>query len=169
MPGKRSMKICQALQQTVALILLSLCGGSAALAAPIDLPQTGQTTCYDSAGGVIDCTNTGQDGDWKAGVPWSNPRFVSGTGLEAECMVDRLTGLMWSKNANLAGVKKSWLGAISYANDLTYCGHSNWHLPNVNELESLIDAEVANSSAKRYKIGGLRYSIGLRPGYDSFP
>jgi hypothetical protein len=32
----------------------------------IDLSKTGQTTCYDSAGNVIACPGTGQDGDVQA-------------------------------------------------------------------------------------------------------
>jgi len=36
----------------------------------------------------------------------ANPRFVSGTGTESDCMIDKLTGLMWPKNGNLAGEKR---------------------------------------------------------------
>lgn len=43
------------------------------LAGTVDLPETEQTTCYDSAGAVINCTGTGQDGDIKAGVAWPSP------------------------------------------------------------------------------------------------
>ncbi|HPB38740.1 MAG TPA: hypothetical protein PK125_11350, partial [Syntrophorhabdus sp.] len=34
----------------------------------IELPQTGQITCYSSSGNPIPCDNTGQDGDFIAGV-----------------------------------------------------------------------------------------------------
>ncbi len=33
-----------------------------------DFPATGQTTCFDSAGDVIDCAGTGQDGEIQAGA-----------------------------------------------------------------------------------------------------
>ncbi len=39
-----------------------------ALAGTIDLPQTGQTKCYDTAGVEIACAGTGQDGEIRAGV-----------------------------------------------------------------------------------------------------
>jgi hypothetical protein len=35
--------------------------------------KTGQTTCYDTAGTVITCTGTGQDGEFQAGAPGSEP------------------------------------------------------------------------------------------------
>ena len=38
------------------------------LAGTIDLPQTGQTKCYDTSGTEIACAGTGQDGEIQAGV-----------------------------------------------------------------------------------------------------
>ena len=112
------------------------------MAGVVDLPKTGQTTCYDTAGNVIACPYTGQDGDIQAGVPWPTPRFT----VSGDCVTDNLTGLMWTKNANLPGVYKTWQQALDYANGLSLCGHTDWRLPNVNELESLINAEQSNSA-----------------------
>jgi hypothetical protein len=62
----------------------------------VALPETGVIRCTDGTGATIDCANTGQDGDLKAGMAWSNPRFtVDGTG---NCITDNLTGLMWVRN-----------------------------------------------------------------------
>ena len=36
---------------------------AAVSAAAINLPQTGQTTCFDQAGSTRTCTGTGEDGD----------------------------------------------------------------------------------------------------------
>ncbi len=112
----------------------------------ISLPQTGQTKCYDSAGAEIPCADTGQDGEIQAGVTWPDPRFSSGTGTEADCITDNLTGLIWQKNGNLGGAM-TWNNAIDYANNFNLCGYSDWRLPNVNELESLVNAGVSNTSA----------------------
>src|SRR4030065_25911 len=49
--------------------------GTAALAGTVELPQTGQTKCYDTAGTEIACAGTGQDGEIQAGVAWPDPRF----------------------------------------------------------------------------------------------
>lgn len=111
-----------------------------AYAAPADLPKTGQTTCYDAAGAVVACTSTGQDGELQKGVAWPSPRFtVDGTG---DCVTDNLTGLMWVKNPD--STLRNWASAMTYANNLTLCGYDDWRLPNVNELESLLNAEQAN-------------------------
>ena len=110
------------------------------LAATIQLPQTGQTKCYDTTGAEIDCAGTGQDGEIRAGVAWPNPRFTIGAGTESECVTDNLTGLMWARNGNLPNGTMTWYQAIDYANNLNLCGYSDWRLPNVNELESLINA-----------------------------
>jgi Protein of unknown function (DUF1566) len=114
-------------------------------AAPADLPETGQTTCADTAGTATPCADTGQDGDLKAGVAWPSPRFVVGTGATAACVTDNLTGLMWVGAPSVS--VDTWANALTSANDLTLCGFSDWRLPNINELESLVNSEVANQAA----------------------
>ena len=113
-------------------------------AAPADLPKTGQTTCYDATGAVIACTGTGQDGELKAGMVWPNPRFVVGTGTATSCVTDTLTGLMWVRTPNTTA---TWNNALINANGLSLCGFTDWRLPNINELKSLVNSEAANPSA----------------------
>ncbi|MFZ3065764.1 MAG: DUF1566 domain-containing protein [Nitrospirota bacterium] len=123
------------------MIVMVLAAG-VAYAAPADLPKTGQTTCYDAAGTVIACTSTGQDGELKRGIAWPSPRFtVDGTGL---CVTDNLTGLMWVRTPDIT--LRTWANALTYANGLSLCGYDDWRLPNVNELESLLNAERANTA-----------------------
>ena len=117
-------------------------GGPAPHQTSVVLPETGQTTCYNTTGTVITCAGTGQDGELRAGVSWPSPRFTVGTGVTVDCVTDNLTGLMWvrSPSTNV----DTWPNALTSANDLTLCGFSDWRLPNVNELESLVNSEVAN-------------------------
>jgi hypothetical protein len=115
-----------------------------AQAAPADLPETGQTSCYTAAGVVTACATTRQDGDLKAGVAWPIPRFVVGTGAMFDCVTDNLTGLMWVKTPS--AVNATWANALTSANNLTLCGFSDWRLPNVNELESLVNSEAPNQA-----------------------
>ncbi len=105
----------------------------------VALPKTGQSSCYDAIGNAIPCAGTGQDGDIKAGVSWPNPRFVVGTGTEAACVADKLTGLMWVQAPST--VPDTWIAAVTSANNLVLCGFSDWRLPNVNELESLVNTQ----------------------------
>ena len=110
---------------------------------PISLSKTGQTTCYDSSGNVIACAGTGQDGEIQAGVAWPNPRFT--VSADDYCVTDNLTGMMWVRSPDSA--TRTWQQSLDYANGLNLCGYTDWRLPNVNELESLINVEQPNSSA----------------------
>jgi hypothetical protein len=114
-----------------------------AFAGTIQLPQTGQTICWDEYGSVIPCTGTAQDGELQLGVPWPSARFYdNGNGT----VTDSLTGLMWTKNANLAGSTMTWYQAVDYCNNLIQGGYTDWRLPNVNELESLTNEDEPNSA-----------------------
>ncbi len=108
------------------------------------LPQTGQTTCYDAAGTAIACAGTGQDGDLLLGLTWPDPRFVSNSD---QTVTDKLTGLIWSKDANPDGGTKTWQEGLDYIKTLNsqkYLGYSDWRLPNVNEIKSLVNQQQSN-------------------------
>jgi hypothetical protein len=109
----------------------------------VNLPQTGQTICYDTAGTVIPCAGTGQDGEIRAGAAWPNPRFS----VNGDCVTDNLTGLMWPKDGNIPNGVMNWNGAIDFANNLTLCGYSDWRLPNWNELQSLLNFDQLDPGA----------------------
>lgn len=117
--------------------------------------QTGQTTCSNASGTVISCSGTGQDGDIKAGVIWQNPRF---TDNDNQTVTDSLTGLIWVKDANPMQSRDvsfdvdgtagdgavTWQHAIDYItrlNNESYLGFNDWRLPNVKELESLLNKQ----------------------------
>lgn len=112
----------------------------------VELPRTGQTSCYDAYGSSIACVGTGHDGATLAGVPLVSPRFTNhGNGT----VTDHMTGLMWSQNANLPASTKTWQQALDYVagmNAGTYAnfGYTDWRLPNVVESLSLVNHE--NSS-----------------------
>jgi hypothetical protein len=111
----------------------------------ISLPKTGQTKCYATSGNEIPCSGTGQDGEIQAGVAWPDPRFsVSG-----DYVTDNLTGLIWTKDANLPNGTKTWQQALDYVagmNAGTYpnYGYTDWRLPNRKELYSLMDFSQYN-------------------------
>jgi hypothetical protein len=61
-------------------------------------------------------------------------------------VTDKATGLMWMKvdsgklkaGKNKDG-KLNWQEALDWAEDLEYAGYSDWRLPNVKELQSIVD------------------------------
>jgi len=120
---------------------------SIAFAAGPVLPQTGETGCWDTFGGAIDCSGTGQAGDQQTGMPWPSPRFTDNAN---GTVTDNLTGLIWLKNANCFGTQ-AWATAVASANTLAKgaCGLTDgstagqWRLPNVLELHSLVNDQQA--------------------------
>lgn len=52
-------------------------------------------------------------------------------------ITDNATGLMWMQNDNGTGIQ--WDSALSYAEKYTYAGHSDWRLPDIKELQSIVD------------------------------
>jgi hypothetical protein len=113
---------------------------------PIQLPRTGQTTCYSITGTLIDCLTTGQDGEYQKGAAWPNPRFISDVD---ECLTDTLTGLMWDRDANRPNIGKTWSEALAYVAGINsgggLCGFHDWRLPNVNEIQTLVNSEPGNN------------------------
>ena len=101
---------------------------------------TGQTQCWDESGVIIDCADTGQDGELQAGVPSPEPRFTdNGNGR----VRDNLTGLIWLKNANCFGEQSS-ANARQAAQQLAspQCDLTDgsvaddWRLPNVRNCKA---------------------------------
>ncbi len=104
------------------------------------IPATGQSCCYDPKGDVIPCEGTGQDGEFRFGFPWPYPRFE----VADDMVIDRLTGLGWSRCADLADGPVDWVGAFATVENLNRHAKGNvrWRLPNINELESLVDCST---------------------------
>ena len=139
-------------------VIIVNCGGQntppSATTTVAAVPKTGQTICYDASGGVIFCADTGQDGELLKGAAWPSPRF---TDNGDQTITDNLTGQMWTLDGYAPGpagcdpgMSKSWQDALDYVaclNTNNYLGHNDWHLPNVHELESLINIGEADPSA----------------------
>jgi len=107
------------------------------------LPATGQTQCYDRFGNVIACGSAdypGQDGFYQAGCPTAGRFTDNGDGT----VTDNRTGLMWQKKTALGTYM--WQEALKYCENLSLAGHDDWRLPNVRELQSIVDYGRRNPS-----------------------
>jgi len=97
------------------------------------LPKTGQTTSYE----------TGDDGTYQKG--WSGTRFTNNTD---GTITDNATGLMWVQDGTGLGCNNgstlAWAAAITFAEGLDFAGYSDWRLPNVKELQSIVDYGTYN-------------------------
>ncbi len=56
-----------------------------------------------------------------------------------DIVTDTSTGLQWQDNADAKNNTRTWEGAIDYCENLTLGGYSDWRLPNINELKSIVD------------------------------
>lgn len=106
------------------------------------IPDTGQTLCYDITGivgfessGIIDCSGTGQDGEYSA-----NPMSLTNNGNGT--VTDNVTGLVWEQ-ADTGG-SRHWEDASNYCSTLLLGGLSDWRLPTVKELISLANYGTHN-------------------------
>lgn len=52
-------------------------------------------------------------------------------------ITDLATGLMWQQADD--GISRNWEDALAYAENLSLAGHTDWRLPNIKELHSLVD------------------------------
>jgi hypothetical protein len=58
-------------------------------------------------------------------------------------VTDTNTGLVWQQDGS---TYNTWEEALSYCENLTLAGYNDWRLPNVNELQSIVDYTQYNPS-----------------------
>lgn len=68
-------------------------------------------------------------------------------------ITDNATDLMWTKYDNGQGVY--WEDALAYAENATVAGHSDWRLPNVKELQSILDYTRSPSTSNSAAIDAI--------------
>ena len=113
--------------------------------------DTGQTQCYDNLN-VIPCPNEGeafygQDAQNTENTPAYQDNN-DGT------VTDLVTGLVWAASPDLNGDgvinvndKLTYEEALAYADSFDLAGYSDWRLPTIKELYSLIDFNGTDPSA----------------------
>ena len=61
-------------------------------------------------------------------------------------VTDTETGLMWQQDE----AYMNWESALSYCENLELAGYNDWRLPNINELQSLVDYSTYNPAIDTY-------------------
>lgn len=125
--------------------LICSCGGDGVTVA--GLLETGQSNCWPRNDAVspvplTPCAGTGEDGEFLKGAARQFEDNGDGT------ITDLKTSLMWEKLYNDNSVLHDydnfsylWEGAFKKVDDLNadnFAGHSDWRLPNIRELDSLV-------------------------------
>jgi len=103
--------------------------------------DTGQNTCYDNSD-EITCPNEGSDFYGQDAQYYGNqPSYVdNGDGT----VTDLITGLMWQQDP---GEKMTYSQAVEGASSFNLAGYTDWRLPAIKELYSLIDFRGTDPSA----------------------
>jgi len=130
---------------------------------PSLLPATGVTKCYDDlrmqladdpdrSASEIPCAQSGilggQDGFYQAGcsLDATSRFFIDERGSMGDTtddtVTDNCTGLMWQRDnpdgqGGLPLMK--WCDALDYCETLDLGGHMDWRMPNIVELQSIVD------------------------------
>jgi len=82
-------------------------------------------------------------------------------------VTDNTTGLQWQDDVNIS---KNWTDAIAYCeNNVSLGGHTDWRLPNINELYSVTDRGKRNpamNSAFQNVVSDLYWSSSTVVGYE---
>jgi hypothetical protein len=66
-----------------------------------------------------------------------------------EIVYDSETNLSWQDDVSVKSVKKTWVDAKSYCKNLNFAGYSDWFLPTISQLESLVDTNRYNPAIKK--------------------
>lgn len=117
---------------------------TAGLSSPI--ADTEQTTCYDNSEG-IDCPESGAFYGQDAQIDGNAQSYTDNGG---DTVTDNVTGITWTKSPDLDGIgnndgvitsddKLSSSAGAAACEALELAGYSDWQLPNVKQLYSLMN------------------------------
>ena len=68
--------------------------------------------------------------------------------LASDVVTDSKTGLMWQDNSAAKYTQRDWQGALDFCEKLHLAGHDDWRLPNIKELENVIELSKIREKLK---------------------
>jgi len=131
MRSKRNIRLAVSIFIAIAMALI-LPGLS--IAGSLDPPAS----AVDASGNPVPTMTTPPT--WNQKLPASE-RFE--LVLDGAGVLDKETGLVWEKSPLTE--EYTWFYAIYHCSDLNVGGRKGWHLPTVEQLESLVDTSVSGS------------------------
>ena len=98
--------------------------------------STGHSSYFgETKSAYVRCVRGGYQG---SPVGTFDPFVIIGT--DDPTVIHKTTGLEWQKTFETG---MTWQQSMAYCENLDYAGHTDWRLPNVKELQSLINNELA--------------------------
>ena len=99
-----------------------------------------------------------------------------------EIVIDTSTNLIWQDNNDTSLITKTWTNTISYCESLSLGGYQDWKLPNINELQSLVDINAYNPAisdtfqnivslkywSSTAKSSSFSWYVNFQHGYDDY-
>jgi len=74
------------------------------------------------------------------GDEWNSvSTFNESTVSDKVIVTDTVTDLIWQKE--YSGTL-TWVNALNYCEDLSYAGYTDWRLPNIEELKTLVNDSI---------------------------
>ena len=61
------------------------------------------------------------------------------------------THLMWQDDESAKSVTKHWQGAIEYCQNLNFAGYSDWRVPSLEELRTIVDKNNSPTIKSEFK------------------
>ncbi|MBU2650411.1 MAG: DUF1566 domain-containing protein [Bacteroidetes bacterium] len=127
---------------SIILLIFYAFANHSALSQSYEIVGTNQTIFYDNSAEILAPSTSqafyGQDAMYPGNIP-SYTDHGDGT------VTDNVTGLMWQQSADLNGDgtinvadKFSYQSSLIYADTLALAGYTDWRLPTIKELYSLI-------------------------------
>jgi hypothetical protein len=74
-----------------------------------------------------------------------------------QVVYDAITALMWQDDEDAKTVEKNWQGAMDYCQNLNLGGYSDWRLPNLEELKTIVDKNNDPKIKSKFKNTASRY------------
>lgn len=113
------------------------------------LKKSGQTISYDEYGNIVTNGSIKDDGYYQVGKAHLYTRDDT-----KEIVRDNVTGLEWQDNEDVLTVRKIWINAVEYCENLELGGYSDWFLPDIARLQSIVEynstQNVIDTSAFKY-------------------